>query len=87
MRLHLEQLEEFRTFVGGRHELQLAVGVGEQQSRGSGPDELRCAGRDHLQELDEVELHDESVGELHEHLRNAFRGQRAHHPLPLMAPG
>ena len=81
-RLYLEQLEQVGALVGGGHELEVTLFVGEEEPSRSGAEELRRPGGDHLQELHDVELLDEGVGELDEDLRDPVRGQRAHRASP-----
>ena len=76
--LHLEQLQQLDVLVGGRHELQPAALVGQQQPDVGVADELGGAVGDHQQELDDVEVVDEGVGDLDEHVGEPFSGNNGH---------
>lgn len=84
--LDLDQLKQFRALIRGSHEMQFAAGIGQQETGRRRADQPRRAGRDYLQELDQVELHSQGVGELHERLGNPLRIQRFRRPLPSPAP-
>jgi hypothetical protein len=72
--LQLEELEGPAAVVGRGHVLQPPVVVGQQQSdRGRTADRRGVVG-ELVQELDEVEVGDEGVGHLDEHVGEPFGG-------------
>jgi len=79
--LHLEQLEHLRALVRGGHHPQLTAVVGEQQPGRAHLEELGGEGREHPQELDQVEVVDEGVCDLDERLGEQFRCDHRDFPL------
>jgi hypothetical protein len=67
--LQLEQLEQADLFAGRRHHSQLASGIGEEDAGGVDVEQLDAAVGQHREQVDDVELSDEGVGELDERLR------------------
>lgn len=72
MVLELEEFEQSGPFVGGGHELQLAVGICQQQADGGDVDELGCPNGHVAQELDQVEVVHQGVRDLDEDLGQSF---------------
>ena len=86
--LHLEELEPLDVLVRRGHELQSPTLVGQEQSDVGGSHEFGGAVGDHQQELDDVVVVDERVGELHENVGEPFTGYNGHAHLQVLAvPG
>jgi hypothetical protein len=66
--LKLEQLQQPRAFRGGRHHLQRILPVRQQQPGRRDAQQLHTPPGQHMQEVDHVEVVDESIGHLHEHV-------------------
>jgi hypothetical protein len=66
--LDLEQLESPDVLVGARHELQVPALVRQQDPDVRVADQLGRAVRDHDEELDHVEVVDQGIGQLDEHV-------------------
>ena len=78
--LQLEELDEAHPFARGRDVAQRAVSVGEHDARFRDVDELDATFRESMQELDDVVVVDERVGELDE---NAASRSCSRDMLPL----
>ena len=66
--LQLEQLQQPGPFGGGGHHLQRVLLVGQQQPGRRDAQQLDTPLGQHVQEVDHVEVVDERVGHLHEHV-------------------
>jgi hypothetical protein len=66
--LQLEQLQQPGPFRGRRHHLQRALSVGQQQPGRGDAQQLHAPLGQHVQKVDHIEVVDESVGHLHEHV-------------------
>ena len=66
--LQLEQLQQPGAFRGGGHHLQRVLPVGQQQPGRGDAQQLHAPLGQHVQEVDHVEVVDERVGHLHEHV-------------------
>ena len=66
LRLQLEQFDDAHGLVGGCHQSQLAVGGDEHDPGGGDVEDLDAAIRQGGQQVDDVEVVDEVVGELDE---------------------
>jgi hypothetical protein len=80
--LQLEQLHEPGALVGGGHEGQPAAMIREHQPDLAGAEQTGHPSREHLQELHDVEVVDERVGDVHEQRRQSFGGNGGHSGLP-----
>ena len=79
--LQLEQLQQPGPFRGGGHHLQRALLVGQQQPGRGDAQQLDAPLGQHVQEVDHVEVVDERVGHLDEHVGQLDLGHLTH-PLP-----
>jgi len=78
--LELEQLEQVRLLAGGGHDVEQAGLVGQQDAGGAGIQQRHAPVAQHGQQVDDVELVDEGVGQLHERRRQ--QGLPAGHLQP-----
>ena len=82
--LQLVELQRADVLVRGRHELEPAVVVGEQQARSRGAaDRDRVLGQ-RVQEVDDVEVGDQCVGHLDEGIREIDGGDHDVAPFVLL---
>ena len=66
--LQLEQLQQPGAFGGRGHHLQRVLPVGQQQPGRRDAQQLHTSLGQHVQEVDHVEIVDESIGHLDEHV-------------------
>lgn len=64
--LQFVEFEEAGFLGGGGHHLQLAAVVGEHDPGGGGAEQFDAAGGQGVQEVDDVEVGDQGVGQFHE---------------------
>ena len=76
--LDLEQFEQSGDLAGGRHGTQLAVRAGEQDTGGGRGQQPDTAIGEHLQEVDDVEVGDHGVRQVHKGPGEQFSVHRGH---------
>ena len=84
--LQLEQFQKPGPLGGGGHHVQHTVRVGQQQPRCGDAQQPRGTVGQRVQEVDHVEVRDERVGQLHEHVREPGLGlSHRSHPFGMSA--
>ena len=68
----LDQLDEPARLARGRDHVEFSGGIGEQDRRGGGVEELPAAVDQQLQQFDDVVPRDEGVGEARERLQQSL---------------
>jgi hypothetical protein len=66
--LELEELQQAHVLVGGGHQAQLAVAVREQYARRAGAEQPDAAVGEQAEEVDQIEVGDQTVREFDERL-------------------
>jgi hypothetical protein len=85
--LELEQLKGAGPLAGGRHQLEVAARVGEQQAGFDGVEHFGGPRGEHVEELDHIEVVHEGVGQFDEGLNQPFLPGGGHRLiLPVLTP-
>jgi hypothetical protein len=71
--LQLEEFQHFGVLLRGGHEMEVPVLVGENQTHDAGAGEFGGAQREHVQEVEEVEVVDEGIRDFDEDLSKPLR--------------
>ena len=82
--LQLEQLQQAEVLGGRRHQLQVSPLVGQHQTGCVDAEQLDAGAGQRVQEVDDVEVRDQGVGQLQEDADQSLLGHHA--PLHLLVP-